>query len=357
MTIFPFRTGRGAGVRDRPDIAMNLLDHVGNFFQRQDSARRCGVVAVSGGPDSVALGHSCAMLWRESHLGKVVLAHLNHRLRSADSDADEAFVENLPSTWNLPLLAVHHHRIDVARLARESGDNLENTARRERYRWLNEIARDVGAAWVATGHTADDQAETVLHHFLRGSGLQGLAGMGERRPLAPGIDLVRPLLTVRRSDVSAYLHEQRLAFRIDASNDDLHFTRNRLRREVLPMLERDFNPNLVEVLGRTAIQLREFQDDLSERAGQLLAAVERPRAGNIIVLQRAPLATAAPLLVRELLRLLWQREGWPLGDMGFDDWERAAALARGANVGNDLPGGVKVRAVGKVIQLQRQCTA
>src|SRR5262245_23450984 len=191
---------------------MNLFDDTAEFFQRHELGNSCGVVAVSGGPDSVALGHLCAALWRENCLGKVVLAHLNHQLRGADSDADEAFVGNLPSTWNLPSLGVHHHRIDVARLARESGDNLESTARRERYRWLTDIARQTGAAWVATGHIADDQAETVLHHLLRGSGLQGLAGMHERRPLAPGIDLVRPFLTIRRGEILAYLREHKLAF-------------------------------------------------------------------------------------------------------------------------------------------------
>src|SRR5439155_14258978 len=105
----------------------------------------------------------------------------------------------------------HTHRLDVARLARESGDNLENTARQARYRWLTEIAQQTGAAWIATGHSADDQAETVLHHFLRGSGLQGLAGMAECRRLVPGVALVRPLLTIRRRELLAYLERERLS--------------------------------------------------------------------------------------------------------------------------------------------------
>lgn len=331
---------------------MTLHQCVADFFRGQELAQRAGVVAVSGGPDSMALAHVCLKLRHEQRLGQLVLAHLNHQLRGAESDADEAFVASLPSTWNLPALAVQTRRFDIARLARETGDNLENAARETRYQWLTDVARQTGAAWVATGHSADDQAETVLHQLLRGSGLQGLAGMAPHRSLASGIDLIRPLLMVRRADILAYLREQNLAFRVDSSNDDLTFTRNRLRRDVLPMLERDFNPKLVEVLGRTAVQLREAQDYLTERAGQLLANAERPRAGNIIVLMRAPLETAAPLLVRELLRLVWQREGWPLGDMGFEEWERAAALARGANLGNDLPGGVQVRAAGQVSQFE-----
>ena len=332
---------------------MTLLDHVAGFFQRHDLALRPGVVAVSGGPDSSALAYLCATLWRQQCLTNIALAHLNHQLRGADSVADEAFVRDLPAAWNLPALPVYTHCLDIARLATETGDNLENTARNARYGWLTDIARQAGAAWVATGHTADDQAETVLHHVLRGSGLTGLAGMPERRPLAPGIDLVRPLLTIRRGAVLAYLHDERLACRHDASNDDLGFTRNRLRRELLPLLERDYNPALVEVLGRTASQLRDIQDQLTQQATALLAQVERPRAGKLIVLQRAPLQAAAPMLVRELLRLVWQREGWPQGDMGFADWDRAAARARGEPGGQDFPGGVQVRAVGQVSQLER----
>src|SRR5262245_9932508 len=265
---------------------MTLENHAADFFQRHGLASCVGLIAVSGGPDSVALAHLCTSLACQRRLGTIALAHLNHQLRGGESDADDGFVRGLPSTWNVPSLAVHTDRLDAGQLARESGDNLENAARQARYQWLTDIARRTGAAWVATGHTADDQAETVLHHFLRGSGLQGLAGMAERRPLGPGVDLVRPLLTARRAKILAYLHEHKLAFRDDSSNADLRYTRNRLRHEVLPMLERQFNPNLIEVLGRTATQLREAQDDLTERAGQLLAAAERPRAGNIIVLVR-----------------------------------------------------------------------
>ncbi|MCI0684782.1 MAG: tRNA lysidine(34) synthetase TilS [Gemmataceae bacterium] len=330
-----------------------LLEHVADFFRRHDLAGRPGVVAVSGGPDSVALGHVCATLAKQQRLASVVVAHLNHQLRGADSDADEAFVRNLPRTWESPELSCRVHRLDVARLARDTADNLENAGRQARYRWLTAIAQETGAAWVATGHTADDQAETILHHLLRGSGAQGLAGMPARRPLAPGIDLVRPLLTIRRATVMDYLEQHRLAYRHDASNDDLAFTRSRLRHELLPLLERDYNPRLVEVLGRTAHQLREVQDELTRQAHELLARVELPRAGTIVVLAREPLQAAPPLLVRELMRLTWQREGWPQNDMGFDDWDRAAALARGASAGNDFPDGVRVRAVGRVIQVER----
>jgi tRNA(Ile)-lysidine synthase len=333
---------------------MGILDHVADFFHRLELTDRPGVLAVSGGPDSVALAHACIALWQQRRLADVTLAHLNHQLRGADSDADETFVKSLPVTRNLPQLRCHTHRIDIAHVAQQKGDNLENAGREARYHWLTEIAQREGAAWIATGHTADDQAETVLHHLLRGSGLAGLAGMTERRPLAPGIDLVRPLLTIRRAKVMEHLQENHLSYRRDASNEDLTFTRNLIRHKLMPVLERDYNPQLIEVLGRTALQLRGIQDELTKQAHALLADVELPRAGAMIVLKREPLQTAGLVLLRELLRIVWQREGWPQGAMGFVDWDRAAALVSGASAGNDFPSGVRVRATEQVIQLERR---
>jgi tRNA(Ile)-lysidine synthase len=334
-------------------MARTLLDILGEFCQRHGLAGQPGIIAISGGPDSVALAHLCATLCQQQRLSRIALAHLNHQLRGEASDADEAFVQHLPAAWGFPALSCHTHRLDVTRLAQETRDNLENAARQTRYQWLIDAAQREGAAWVATGHSADDQAETVLHHFLRGSGLQGLAGMAERRRLAPGVDLMRPLLTSRRADVLEYLHEQGLAYRHDASNEDPRFLRNRLRHELLPLLQRDYKPGLVEVLGRTAQQLRDIQDDLTQRANKLLARVELPRAGSMIVLQRPALEGASVVELRELLRLTWQREGWPQGGMGFADWDRAAALLRGNAGSNDFPDGVKIHMVGKVVQLER----
>jgi tRNA(Ile)-lysidine synthase len=332
-------------------MAGALLDHVFQALERHRLADRPGVIAISGGPDSVALAHLCASLWRNRRLGPITLAHLNHQLRGADSDADEAFVQQLPAAWNFPALGCRTHRLDIAGLARERGDNLETTARDERYRWLAEVAQQTGAAWIATGHTADDQAETILHHFLRGSGLQGLAGMAECRSLNVQVALVRPLLTIHRRDVLTYLEENHLCFRQDATNLDLAFTRNRLRHELLPLLERDYNAALVRVLGRTAAQFREVQAELTKQAASLLHAVELPRVQAMIVLKREPLLKASVVVLRELLRLLWQREGWPQGEMGYEDWNRAAGLLQGAPGGHDFPGGVQVCLRERVIQL------
>jgi tRNA(Ile)-lysidine synthase len=306
-----------------------------------------GVAAISGGADSVAL-------LRALHAAGAapLVAHLNHQLRGADSDADEAFVRALATGLGLP---VRCERLDVRGQA--AGANLEAAARRLRYDWLAAVARDIGAAWVATGHTADDQAETVLHHLLRGTGLRGLAGMPPARELAPGVLLVRPLLTVRRAEVLAYLADLGQPFRQDASNDDRGYTRNRLRHELLPQLAADYNPAVAEVLARLAAQSAEVQAHLDAEAALLLADAELPRAGAMVVLDAPRLASAPELLVREALRQLWQRERWPLGEMGYEAWQRAAAVVSGEQAAVDCPGGVRLRRLGRVVQASNKQAA
>src|SRR5262245_12722712 len=156
---------------------MHPTDHaaaIQQFFSHHSLLGRPGIVAVSGGPDSVALAHLLA-----SAFIPFTIAHLNHQLRGADSDADEALVQALANQLHLPCRTT---RIDAAARAAAAKDNLENVARTIRYDWLAHLAKEETASWVAVGHTADDQAETVLFRLLRGSGLHGLAGMRERRP-------------------------------------------------------------------------------------------------------------------------------------------------------------------------------
>src|SRR5262249_3618798 len=154
--------------------------------------------------DSVALLRA---LVAASAGAPLVVAHLNHQLRGADSAADEDFVRALHAALagQTPGLVFRCERLDVAALARARGGNLEALARRVRSDWLAGAAGDTGCTWVAPGHTADDQAETVLHRLRRGTGLRGLRGIAAARGLAPGVTLVRPLLGVRRAEVIAYL--------------------------------------------------------------------------------------------------------------------------------------------------------
>jgi tRNA(Ile)-lysidine synthase len=333
---------------------VDLPSHVHAFLDAQGLAGTAGVVAVSGGPDSVALAHVLFRLRRQDALSGLVVAHVNHRLRGLESDADEQFVLGLPAEWcsdDTTLLTARVLRVDTAAEAHSRGENLEAAARDLRYAWLAQVAREEAAAWVAVGHTADDQAETVLFRLLRGSGLEGLCGMATRRPLEAPIDLLRPLLRIRRQQVLDYVEQEGLGYRQDRSNLDRGFTRNRLRHELIPRLQEEYNPALVDVLCRIAEQARDVQAEIRPLAEELLACAELPRAGTTLVFRADILRTAPPHRLREMFRLVWQREAWPQGDMGFEDWQRLAAVVRGDVTASDLPGGLHVRHTARIVQV------
>ena len=272
----------------------------------------------------------------------VVVCHVDHQLRGTASDGDRRFVEALCASL---VVSFHGKLIDPA----NAGGNREATARRLRYEALAEVAGAVGAAWVAVGHHADDQAETVLHHILRGTGLAGLRGIATVGELAPGVRLIRPLLTVTRRTIDEALLGWNQAHVEDETNADVGLTRNRLRREILPLLTNEA-PNLTASLARLAGQAAEAEALLADYAALTLAKHEKPRARAVVVLG-GELGDEAPDLVRRVLRLLWRREGWPCGDLTAAHWHRAAAVVLGDTPAVDCPGGISVRRVGAVVRL------
>ena len=311
------------------------------------------VVAVSGGPDSVALLRVLAELQTRGRVGPLVAAHLNHQLRGEASDGDEQFVHSLAAELAARGIVVvfRGEKKNIANIASANGANLEATARQVRYAWLGEVAESAGATWVMTGHTANDQAETILHRLLRGTGLQGLRGIAARRALGGGSTLLRPLLTSTRTAVLEYLEAVGQTARHDASNDDVQLTRNRIRHELLPLLTTAYNPAVVPVLCRLAEQADESYRDEEARATDLLAAAERPRAGNLRIFDLPTFATASRSCLRNALRLIWQQESWPVDAMNFQAWERLADVARGHSSTVDLPGKLHARSRGCVVQI------
>ncbi len=294
------------------------------------------VVALSGGPDSVALLRAL----RACGHGPVIAAHLNHTLRGADSDADEAFCAALGAAC---------HRIDVAAIARAEGGNVEAVARRERYEWLVEVARGHRMRFVATAHTAGDQAETVLHRVIRGTGLEGLRGIAPRRKLSDGVEAVRFLLQTGRAEVMEYLSQIGQPWRHDATNDDTRLTRARIRHELLPLLRDGYNPRVEEVLGRLAAQAEEWAAEEEAEAASLLARAES--CPNL--LDASVLEASSRRLVRAALRLWWRREGWPMGGMGLEHWQGAAGVCLGEATARDLPGGVRIRRNERSVSVER----
>jgi tRNA(Ile)-lysidine synthase len=332
----------------------SVTEKVFHFLASLDGLSSGIVVAVSGGPDSMTLLHVLLCLSSRLELGPLVVAHLNHQLRGAESDADEAFLREwcaARARAGGPTLRLHSERVDVAALARSRRANLEATARRVRYEWLASVAEREKIRRVATGHTANDQAETVLHRLLRGSGLRGLRGIPERRPLSGNVELVRPLLRVTRAEVIAYLEEQRQPFQEDSSNRNVRNTRNRIRHELLPYLAAQYNPSIVEALCRLARQANVAHTRYESQAAALLAEMEMAPAGEMLVFDRPRLASYPRSLIREMFRLAWRRQGWPERAMGFTEWDRLAAVALGELTAVDLPGGIRSRARERVVQL------
>jgi tRNA(Ile)-lysidine synthase len=257
------------------------------------------VAAVSGGADSVALLDALARFQRSAgQPGSIIVAHLNHQLRGEESDEDEAFVRELADRLRLPAFT---ESAAVAERARAEKQNLEAVARRLRYEFLLKVADARGANIVFTAHTLDDQAETILMRLIRGSGAEGLRGVHQIVALNDGVKLIRPMLGIARAEVIEHCEHYGLAFRSDSSNFLVDFTRNRVRLELLPMLE-TFNPRVKESLVRAFESVARDEDYLRGVAAEYLARSRQESGLNIKALQEAPAA-----IRRRVLRL-WLRE-------------------------------------------------
>jgi tRNA(Ile)-lysidine synthase len=249
------------------------------------------VVALSGGADSTALLDLLSRL-PEYNL-RLIVAHLNHCLRGVESDADEEFCRVLAARYAIPFEV---RRIDIKIMASESRLNLEDAGRRARIEFLDEIRIRYGAVAVVLAHHADDQAETVLMRLLRGSGITGLSGMAYRNAR----DYVRPLLDITRSEIEQYLCGRSKEWREDASNSDTIYLRNRIRHELLPLLE-EYNPAIRSCLAATASIISDDEKLLSELTERAVAETCRMREGRIVC-SIAQLRTLNTALRRRVLR-------------------------------------------------------
>lgn len=255
-------------------LEQRIVDH----FRKVSSAEPGDtlLVAVSGGPDSVALLH--LLLDVRDTLGvSIEVAHLDHGLRGEEGRRDARFVSDLCAR---KALTIHSRRVDIPAIHEEEGGSREALARRERYAFLDEAQAVAGARWIVTGHTANDQAETFLMNLLRGAGPRGLGGM-----LAAGPGSVcRPLLETWKEEVMEYLESHNLDYCVDKTNQDLSLTRNRIRHRLVPLLEQEFGPSVLRTLTRESQLMNDLDDFLSmeaDRILRLLTIEEDPRADEI----------------------------------------------------------------------------
>ncbi|RKY75310.1 tRNA lysidine(34) synthetase TilS [candidate division KSB1 bacterium] len=303
---------------------MNTVQKFRQSFERYCKLRGLLVpnekilIAVSGGVDSVVLLDLLVGVQDKYQLQLKVI-HLNHRLRGKEADADEAFVHQLGQQYGLSVIS---ERIDVRTYAKKKKLSLEAGAREVRYDFFHRALAQSQFDKVATGHQADDQAETVLLHLLRGSGIRGLGGISPHRDC-----FIRPLLFASRAEILQYAQTQKLSFRQDASNLSCVYTRNRIRWKLIPYLAKQFNPQIVKKLNQLADIFRENEEFLSQFAYQALNDCVKYRDDKKIVLEINRFLGYFNIVKKYIVASALRELGLDPELLSFKKWERVLALS------------------------------
>lgn len=302
------------------------------------------VVGLSGGADSVALTHVLLDLAPLMKIQVVGLAHFHHGLRT-EADTDEQFCRQMACDLQLPFFV---GRADIGALASARGASVEETARKERYQFLADAAIQAGASHIAVGHTKNDQAETFLLRAIRGAGPLGLAGVLPRAG-----QVIRPLLDVTRAQVETYLGCRALTWREDASNQDLHIPRNRIRHELLPYVQKHLSPGIVDVLAREATIAREDAEWLRAVATQTARGIVLRSEESVTVDLAGLVALPVPLMRRVAHQAL--RDAADGRFVGFSHVDALLSLTKpeAGDIAVDLPGVRAERRQGRLILSRR----
>ena len=366
------RTIRTCKATDRPTLSSETLErtmnaHAQNVFlqalhnQLQSLAVPAPgdrwLLAVSGGPDSMAMMHGLAMLRADSlcDLEYMHVAHLDHQLRGPESQADAAFVAEHASLLDLPFTTI---AVDIAAAADRAGESIETAARNERLRFLIATAAQHRCNTIVLGHNADDNVETILHRILRGTAIRGLAGIRPVRPAGPDSDamLLRPMLNIRRSHIQDFLHRHEIPYRTDRSNLSRRHTRNRIRHDLLPQLRDQYNPNLDEALLQLAGTAESLQSILESDAAAALAELtvsEEPRA---LALCRLSLTARPRIRQAEIFNQAMARLHIGQQRIGHQQITAALELIASGDPGQlQLPSGLLVRCTAETVRLEQTC--
>ena len=299
------------------------------------------LLAVSGGADSIALLHILVALKAQGRIDAgLVCAHVNHQLRGPASDADQQFVIEQADRLGVPVAV---RAVDVQAYARTQGLSLETAARQLRLASLGEVAREYRCEWVCTGHQKNDNAETVLHRLLRGTGFRGLAGIRPMRWVG-GLRLASPLLCATRREITRYLETRHLRWREDQTNMDTVYTRNYIRHRLLPFLQQEAQGCVAEELSELAASAQRLQDRVERQAEEAWSRFVEPREGEIAV-PAAELASLPELVAVELIRRMLVSVAVGEADLTQAHYRSILQLAR-TNTGGksvSLPGGSLAR--------------
>lgn len=288
------------------------------------------VIASSGGADSTALVEILFQIRPDPD--RTIVAHFNHALRGKESDADQAFVESHAARLGLSCIVKRACATDIS-------DSSENSLRKLRHQFLKDVAIGHNARWIAMAHHADDQIETFLHHLLRGSGPSGLSGIQAFRAIDSLIDIARPLLRVRRTEIIDFLTDRNQSYRVDRSNASLDYTRNRIRNELLPVLRsfaksESLDDRLLharELIAEEHAVFRELADRWLAKIG-FASEVGGDKSLNITAQPNhfslpIPMCRNEPWpIVREAMVMMWHRLRWPLREMNHKHWRKVQKL-------------------------------
>jgi tRNA(Ile)-lysidine synthase len=294
------------------------------------------LVGISGGPDSVALLHVLKQIEKDMGI-EIYAAHVHHGIRGTVADQDAEFVAQLCQQWNVPLFV---ERVDVPRLADEGGLTLEEAGRIVRYRFFEKVLQDVRGHKVALGHNRDDQAETILHHILRGTGMQGLQGI---KPVRQN-KFIRPLIEVSRAEIEEYCHQNGLEFRVDATNRDVAYTRNRIRHELIPYIKQHFNPNIVDALVRMGAIIRDEEEFLQDYCQKEYDRLVRAFSQNELRIDLDGFLARPIAVKRRVLRMALMAIGGTLDEIGANHVEDVLDMAFNSTTGAmlTLPNDIRV---------------
>lgn len=317
---------------------MKLTDRVKSTVQKYRLLKKgdCVLVALSGGPDSVSLLYLLNSLKKDFCL-KLICAHLNHMLRGRDSRQDLLFAQKLSEKFKIPFF---YEEINVRKL--KTNSSLEERARKIRQDFLFRVANEVGADKIASGHTKDDQSETVLMRLLRGAGLYGLSAILPRRKISKYI-FIRPLIEVTKNEVLAYLSAKFIPYRVDKTNKQDIYFRNRIRNRLIPELKK-YNKNIVDVLSHTAESASLDYEFIRKEAEGCFKKIKIPKNCKEIRIKIKDILKLHHALRRMILRLSIEKLKGNLRRIDYRHIEELEDLIDNRKFGSivDLPQGISV---------------
>lgn len=321
----------------KDNLVERVLKTVRNYsmFKPGDTV----LVAVSGGPDSLFLLIALKSLKAKLKLKKLIICNLDHGIRGRESGEDSLFVKKMAEDYDLGFI---HKKIDIMD-KKPKGLSTEEAAREERYKFFNAAAGAVKADVVATGHTLDDQAETILMRIIKGASLKGIVGISPVRD-ENGVTVVRPLFELEKKEIERYLDERSIAYRVDSTNLEPVYFRNVVRKEILPHLEK-YNPRLKRALCSLAEHLREDFEFIKEaKKDAIRKTLYAQRDGRKLELKLKDIVIQPKALQKEILRDCLERSGGEVKRLSFRHWKDLERMIAYSSKGSalDLPGDIRV---------------